>query len=43
MTGLLAGQLTDPVGPDAVRADLARVVQQVLEPTAAIGASRLRD
>ena len=32
MTGLLAGPLTDAAGPDAVRADLASVVQQVLEP-----------
>ena len=43
MTGLLAGPLTDAAGPDAVRADLASVVQQVLEPTAAIGPSRPRD
>jgi hypothetical protein len=34
MTGLLAGPLTDAAGLDAVRADLAGVVQQVLEPPA---------
>jgi hypothetical protein len=43
MTGLLAGPLTDAAGLGAVRADLASVVQQVLEPTAAIGPSRPRD
>ncbi len=32
MTGLLTGPLTDTAGLDAVRADLASVVQQVLEP-----------
>jgi hypothetical protein len=32
MTGLLAGPLTDAAGLDAVRADLAGVVQQVLGP-----------
>ena len=32
MTGLLAGRLKDPAGLDAVRADLASVVQWVLEP-----------
>ena len=32
MTGLLAGPLTDAVGLDAVRADLASVVPQVLGP-----------
>ena len=32
MTGLLAGPLTDAAGLDAVRADLASVVPQVLEP-----------
>jgi hypothetical protein len=32
MTGLLAGPLTDAAGLDAVRADLASAVQQVLEP-----------
>jgi hypothetical protein len=32
MTGLLAGPLTDAVGLDAVRADLAGVVPQVLGP-----------
>ena len=32
MTGLLAGRLKDPAGLDAVRADLASVVQRVLEP-----------
>jgi hypothetical protein len=32
MTGLPAGPLTDAAGPDAVRADLASIVQQVPEP-----------
>lgn len=32
MTGLLAGPLTDAAGLDAVRADLASAVPQVLEP-----------
>jgi hypothetical protein len=32
MTGLLADPLTDPAGLGAVRADLASVVPQVLEP-----------
>ena len=32
MTGLLAGPLTDAAGLDAVRADLASVVPQILEP-----------
>jgi hypothetical protein len=32
MTGLLAGPLTDPAGLGAVRADLASVVPEVLEP-----------
>jgi hypothetical protein len=32
LTGLLAGPLTDAVGLDAVRADLAGVVPQVLGP-----------
>jgi hypothetical protein len=32
MTGLLAGPLTDAAGLDAVRADLASIVQQVLGP-----------
>jgi hypothetical protein len=43
MTGLLAGPLADAAGLGAVRPDLASVVQQVLEPTAAIGSSRPRD
>jgi hypothetical protein len=34
MTGLLAGPLTDAAGLDAVRADLAGVVRQVLGPPA---------
>jgi hypothetical protein len=32
MTGLLAGTVKDATGLDAIRADLASVVQQVLEP-----------
>ncbi len=32
MTGLLAGMLKDATGLDAARADLASVVQQILEP-----------